>query len=130
MYGSEINKRKERRMSILRWISGVTREDRIRNKYIRGTIGVVLTVDKMRENRLRWFGHVMRKEESETIRTVIEINVEKKRITKKIVYTYIVSLLGQSEVFGEGNKRFMTLAHKAQMRRFTSDLLRVLKSVA
>ncbi|XP_050521810.1 meiosis regulator and mRNA stability factor 1 [Daktulosphaira vitifoliae] len=34
------------------------------------------------------------------------------------------------QVFGEGNKRFMTLAHKAQMRRFTSDLLRVLKSVA
>ncbi|VVC29950.1 OST-HTH/LOTUS domain,NYN domain, limkain-b1-type,Marf1, conserved domain,PIN domain-like,Marf1, RNA [Cinara cedri] len=34
------------------------------------------------------------------------------------------------QVFGEGNKRFMTLAHRAQMRRFTSDLLRVLKSVA
>ncbi|XP_025408796.1 meiosis regulator and mRNA stability factor 1 isoform X2 [Sipha flava] len=34
------------------------------------------------------------------------------------------------QVFGEGNKRFITLAHKAQMRRFTSDLLRVLKSVA
>lgn len=34
------------------------------------------------------------------------------------------------QVFGEGNKRFMTLSHKAQVRRFTSDLLRVLKSVA
>lgn len=29
---------------------------------------------------------------------------------------------------GEGNKRVVTLSHRAQMRRFTSDLLRVLKS--
>lgn len=31
---------------------------------------------------------------------------------------------------GEGNKRVVTLSHRAQVRRFTSDLLRVLKSKA
>lgn len=31
---------------------------------------------------------------------------------------------------GEGNKRVVTLSHRAQVRRFTSDLLRVLKSQA
>ena len=31
---------------------------------------------------------------------------------------------------GEGNKRVITLSHRAQVRRFTSDLLRVLKSQA
>lgn len=35
-----------------------------------------------------------------------------------------------SQVIGDGNRRMMTLAHKAQVRRFTSDLLRVLKSLA
>jgi len=32
------------------------------------------------------------------------------------------------QVMGEGNKRVVTLSHRAQIRRFTSDLLRVLKS--
>ncbi|XP_042864024.1 meiosis regulator and mRNA stability factor 1-like isoform X3 [Penaeus japonicus] len=31
------------------------------------------------------------------------------------------------QVLGEGNKRILTLAHKAQVKRFSSDLLRVLK---
>ncbi|CAL4082217.1 unnamed protein product, partial [Meganyctiphanes norvegica] len=31
------------------------------------------------------------------------------------------------QVLGEGNKRILTLAHKAQTKRFSSDLLRVLK---
>ncbi|XP_047474439.1 meiosis regulator and mRNA stability factor 1-like isoform X2 [Penaeus chinensis] len=31
------------------------------------------------------------------------------------------------QVLGEGNKRILTLAHKAQIKRFSSDLLRVLK---
>jgi hypothetical protein len=31
------------------------------------------------------------------------------------------------QVLGEGNKRIVTLSHRAQMRRFTSDMLRVLK---
>ncbi|KAK2576438.1 hypothetical protein KPH14_005771 [Odynerus spinipes] len=34
------------------------------------------------------------------------------------------------QVMGEGNKRVVTLSHRAQIRRFTSDLLRVLKSKA
>jgi len=31
----------------------LTREDKIRNKYVRGSIGVALIVDKMRKNRLK-----------------------------------------------------------------------------
>ena len=45
-------------MRILSWMHGHTRKDRIKNKDIRGKVRVVEIKDKMRENRLRWFGHV------------------------------------------------------------------------
>jgi len=60
-------------------MSEVTREDRIRNEYARGGMGVASIVNKMRENRLRWFGHVMRRKNSEAVRTVMEINVKERR---------------------------------------------------
>ncbi|KAM3249246.1 hypothetical protein P3L10_011015 [Capsicum annuum] len=40
---------------------GLTREDRVRNEIIWEKVGVASVEDKMRERRLRWFGHVMRK---------------------------------------------------------------------
>ncbi|KAI5613981.1 hypothetical protein C0J50_3702, partial [Silurus asotus] len=41
---------------------GVTRMDRIRNKFIRGTAHAGRFGDKVREERLRWFGHVQRRD--------------------------------------------------------------------
>ncbi|KAF3685691.1 putative protein BASIC PENTACYSTEINE4-like [Capsicum annuum] len=48
-------------MKMLRWMCGCTRKDRIRNEVIRDKVGVALVEAKMREARLRWFGHVMRR---------------------------------------------------------------------
>jgi hypothetical protein len=42
-------------------MSGVTRENRIRNEYLKGSIGVRSIINKMRENILEWFGYVMRR---------------------------------------------------------------------
>jgi len=39
----------------------------MRIKCERGTIGVVLIVDKIRENKFGWFDHVMMRENSETV---------------------------------------------------------------
>lgn len=36
-------------------------EDRIKNKNIRDKLGVAPLEDKIRENRLRWFGYVYRR---------------------------------------------------------------------
>jgi len=52
-----MNKKIEQRMSVvemrmLRWMSVVTREDRIKNEYIRGGIGLASIMNKMRENDL------------------------------------------------------------------------------
>jgi hypothetical protein len=57
----------------------VTREDRIRNKYVRGSIGVASIVDKIRENKLIWFGHLMRREKTKAAIVVMKMNIEAKR---------------------------------------------------
>lgn len=46
---------------MLRWMCGYIKRDRIRNKVIRDKVGMTSVVDKMRETKLRWFGHVKRR---------------------------------------------------------------------
>ncbi|KAK3520001.1 hypothetical protein QTP70_010414 [Hemibagrus guttatus] len=70
LYGLEtvsLRKRQESELEVaelkmLRFSLGVTRLDRIRNEYIRGTAHVGRLGDKVMESRLRWFGHVQRRE--------------------------------------------------------------------
>ena len=49
-------------MKMLRFAMGVTRKDKI-NEYIRSTVKVERLGMKMREGRLRWYGHVMRRDQ-------------------------------------------------------------------
>ena len=42
---------------MLRWMSGVTKLDRIRNERIRGTTKVGEICNKVQESRLMWYGH-------------------------------------------------------------------------
>ncbi|VDO63397.1 unnamed protein product [Heligmosomoides polygyrus] len=45
---------------MLRWTGGVTRLDRVRNDTIRQRFGVAPIAEKLREARLRWYGHLFR----------------------------------------------------------------------
>ncbi|KAF3638651.1 hypothetical protein FXO37_24270 [Capsicum annuum] len=58
---SHIQKLKLAEMRMLRWMCGLTRGDRVRNETIREKVGVASVENKMREIRLRWFGHVMKR---------------------------------------------------------------------
>ncbi|KAH1241290.1 putative PKHD-type hydroxylase [Glycine max] len=57
-------------MRMLRWMCGKTRQDKIRNRAIRERVGVAPIVEKMVENRLRWFGHVERRPVDSVVRRV------------------------------------------------------------
>ncbi|XP_070013999.1 uncharacterized protein [Nicotiana sylvestris] len=56
------------KMRMLRWMRGHRRMDKIRNKDIREKVGVAPLEDKMREARLRWFGHIQRKSTETPVR--------------------------------------------------------------
>ncbi|KAM1159490.1 hypothetical protein ACFX19_033225 [Malus domestica] len=69
LYGTEcwavkhqhVHKMGVAKIRMLRWMCGHTRKDKIRNEDIRGKVRVAEIVGKLRENWLRWFGHVRRR---------------------------------------------------------------------
>ncbi|KAK3545925.1 hypothetical protein QTP70_016972, partial [Hemibagrus guttatus] len=87
LYGLEtvsLRKRPESELEVaelkmLRFSLGVTRLDRIRNKYIRGTAHVGRLGDKVREARLRWFGHVQRREGEYIGRRMLDMGLPGRR---------------------------------------------------
>ena len=62
-------------MRMLRWILGLTLRDRKRNDDIRRVLGVACITDKVRETRLRWYGHIQRREEDDCVKRILEANV-------------------------------------------------------
>ena len=66
-------------LKMLRWALGVTRLDKIKNKYVRGTTHVRQFGDKAREARLRWFGHIKRRDEAYVGRRMLEMDLPGRR---------------------------------------------------
>ena len=66
-------------MKMLRFAMGVTRKDKIRNEHIRSTVKVERLGMKMREGRLRWYGHVMRRDQEYVGRKLMEMELPEKR---------------------------------------------------
>ena len=66
-------------IKMLRFAMGMTRKDKIRNEHIRSTIKVEQLGMKMREGRLRWYGHVMRRDQEYVGRKMMEMELPGKR---------------------------------------------------
>ena len=64
---------------MLRWMSGVTKLDKIRNERIRGTQKVGEISKKVQESRLKWYGHVLRREYEYVGKRVIGMEVAGER---------------------------------------------------
>lgn len=67
-------------MRMLRWCLGLTRFDRIRNEDVRRRWGVAPIAEKMREGRLRWYGHVVRREENSLAKTAMRLEIAGQRL--------------------------------------------------
>ena len=87
LYGLEtvaLTKRQEAEMEVaemkmLRFSLGGTRMDRIRNEYSRGTAQAGRFGEKTREARLRWYGHVRRKDDGYIGRRMLRMELPGKR---------------------------------------------------
>ena len=66
-------------MRMLRWMCGVTKLDKIRNERIRGTTKVGEITKKVQERRLKWYGHVTRREEHYIGRRAMVMKVQGRR---------------------------------------------------
>ena len=66
-------------MRMLRWMSGVANPDRIRNEIIRGTKKVGEISKKVQASRLKWYEHVLRREEEYVGKRVMVMEVSGKR---------------------------------------------------
>ena len=63
-------------MRMLRWIQGVSLREHKRNEEIREAATVQPIATHLMQKRLRWYGHVRRRDESHITRTVLDMEVE------------------------------------------------------
>ena len=63
-------------MSMIRWMCGVTMRDRYPCEELRALVGIKPIVDVMRQRRLRWFGHIERREDNSWLKKVQNLAVD------------------------------------------------------
>ena len=73
------NKLEVTEIKMLRWMCGVTKVGEMGNERIRGTTKVGEIAKKVEERRLKWYGHVMRREEHYVGRRAMEMKVQGRR---------------------------------------------------
>ncbi|KAK3545916.1 hypothetical protein QTP70_016712, partial [Hemibagrus guttatus] len=130
LYGLEtvsLRKRQESELEVaelkmLRFSLGVTRLDRIRNEYIRGTAHVGRLGDKVRETRLRWFGHVQRREMNRifSLKQFIYWCLIKKGMTLSVIIMDIFALCNTKELDCKAKPK-VTVRVNPQSSVYTGD---------
>ena len=64
---------------MLRYMTKVRWQDRVTNEEVRERCGVEDLKDRMRRTRLRWFGHVKRREENNILKRVYDLDIGGRR---------------------------------------------------
>ena len=78
-----VKKMEAAKLKMVRWALGVTLKDKVRNEYIWRTAKIRRIGEKLRGERLRWFGHVKRREESYIGRRMMEIEIPREEDKRK-----------------------------------------------
>ena len=66
-------------MRVLRFVNGVSRRDRVRNPDIYEEFKIKPIIETIQTDQLRWFGHVMRRDEKTRAKKVLHLKVKGKR---------------------------------------------------
>ena len=107
-------------MRMIRWICGQTRIDRISNGVISDLVKVPLIKDKLKEIRLRQFGHVKRRSADAPVRGCERINIPGgKRGNGR-------SKKNLNEVIREDLKVVTLMEDMSHDRRLWQDIIRIL----
>ena len=101
---------------MLRWMCGVTKLDKIKNERIRGTTKVGEITKKVQERRLKWYGHVMLREEHYVGRRAMVMKVQwrrkrgrpKRRLLDKVKDDIKEKGLSADDVFDRATRRCMS----------------------
>ena len=70
-------------MGMLRWMCGVTKKDNTRNNHVRGSVKVAPVTKKITEKRLKWNGHVKRRDEEHVLRRMLDAPGKRRRGRQK-----------------------------------------------
>ena len=108
LYGMETVAVTERQMGkmevaelkMVRWALGVTRKNKIRNEYVRRTAKIAKLGEKLWNARLRWYGHVKRREEDYVGKRMMEMTVPGRRKTERPRRRWINLVREDMERFG------------------------------
>ena len=71
----QVGKMESTELKMVRWTLGVTRKNKIRNEYVRGTAKIAKLREKLWNVRLRWYGHVKTRKEDYVGKRMMEIAV-------------------------------------------------------
>ena len=66
-------------MRMVRWMCGIKLKDRLPSKELRERLGVHDIALVLQQNRLRWYGHVLRKDDDDWVKKCMEPEVEGSR---------------------------------------------------
>ena len=75
----QVGKMEVAELKMVRWVLGVTRKDKIRNEYERGTAKIAKLGDILWNTRLRWYVHVKKRKEGYVGKRVMEMAVPGRR---------------------------------------------------
>ena len=107
-------------MRMIRWMCDYMRMDRIINRVIRDLVKVAPIGDKMREIRLKWFGHVKKSSVDAPVRSCERINIpEGKRDRGRLKKSL-------DEVIREDLKVVGLTEDLAQNRKLWQDRIKIL----
>ena len=69
-------------MRMVRWMCGVKLQDTVPSKELRERLGLDDIISVLQQNRLQWYGHVLRKEDNDWVKKRMEYEVEGARPRK------------------------------------------------